>query len=175
MTSRASTIAVLVVCLSVASSCKKEPEAAGSPEAPAADAPPADVDLPKLGLVADGTLVRSVQDASFGEGHSVVGQELWATVRAGTEEELADRAALRDSLRYVHIVDWTEHELPDGALVLYSITTKPDPVSATNPQSYVAWAGRTIGGKRVVCTSTPAQVVAFQKNADAFCRSLRAK
>lgn len=127
------------------------------------------IELTKLGLQAQGAADARVSDAFVGEGVTVLGTTLMATVEAaGDDRPKTEGDAKKDAEKtYTGVRAWKSETLPDG----FAATFENEGDLGTN---YFVSARRDVGGTPYWCATTVASVDE-QAAALAFCKSLAKK
>lgn len=146
-------------------------EAKAAPDDFSDDAPVAGgtIELTKLGLNAQGAADAKVSDAFVGEGVTVLGTTLMATVEPASDEHPKTEADAKKKAEgtYTGARGWKAEALPDG----FAATFENEGDLGTN---YFVSARRDVGGKAYWCSTTVA-TPEEQAAALAFCKSLATK
>jgi hypothetical protein len=146
-----------------------KPEAKAEPDDDFSDAAPVAggvIELAKLGLRAQGAADAKVSDAFVGEGVTVLGTTLMATVEPAAEDRPKAEAEAKKQAEgtYTGVRAWKAEALPDG----FAATFENEGDLGTN---YFVSARRELGGKAYWCSTTVASPEE-QAAALAFCKSL---
>ncbi|MGN6108036.1 MAG: hypothetical protein ACTHU0_23210 [Kofleriaceae bacterium] len=154
---------VFVVAAALVAGCSKKDEKGGGGGG-GGGGKPAEVKLPKLGLVLDAPGTVRVDDAIMGEGHMLMGEGIGAMdVTLAKEPETLEQA--KESASDFNPANQKEETLADGWALIFEN-------SGSMGKNYFVQVRRKLDGKEIKCSTTgtnpgPAAAVL------AACKSLR--
>jgi len=129
------------------------------------DAKPAAIDLPKVGLKAEGPAGSEVSDAPMSTGHMVMGPGMVVTVEEASDTRPKTIEEAKTEADMFSPKNLKEEKLADGWLLTYDN-------EGGMGKTFFVNVRREIGGKAFYCSTAAAQPEQ-QTNAVNFCKSLK--